>query len=153
MSPMRAMVLVFAAFVGACSSQQTKVPAELANCVPPPDASCSTPAAGSNGTGAVGSGTATSDGATSATCGVADSIVNMINVYCPPCIVSLCCMTDQLCDQTCQSLLVCTQKCSQGDMTCVGMCENLWPEGVTAYLDFANCLSGSCPACPTLQHL
>lgn len=143
------------ACVVACSSRSGKLPPVLGNCVPPPDAACASPGGGGGSAaenqGDSGAGTGT--GAAPGTCGGAEFLVINTNVYCEPCIVSTCCNSAMSCGATCQSLLACTQKCTQGDLNCVGVCEDdpTLQAGVSAYLDFASCVA-TCPACPALQH-
>ncbi|MGA7119428.1 MAG: hypothetical protein WBY94_04980 [Polyangiaceae bacterium] len=155
---MRAMSVAFALGLAGCSSGSSKLPLELGNCVPPPDASCASLSSGGGSSanpaseaGPVPSSTATSG---TTTCGGADLLVMSPNLYCGQCITSMCCPSDMACTTECQSLLQCTQTCMQGDTVCVGSCENnpSVQSGVTAYLDFANCITAVCPACPTLQH-
>ncbi|HXN30810.1 MAG TPA: hypothetical protein VN894_03070 [Polyangiaceae bacterium] len=143
------------ACVVACSPSREKAPPDLGNCIPPPDAACAILAGGGgSASGTAESGAAVEDGATAGACGGAESLVMNNNMYCEPCIVSSCCMAAMRCDATCEAVVQCTQPCAQGDLSCVGGCEGnpTWQAGITAYLDFANCVSGACPSCPTLQH-
>jgi len=157
MGAMRAMSVAFALGLGGCSSDSSAFPPQLGNCVPPPDASCPSPSSGGGSAAnpASEAGPAPSSTATSGTtCGGADLLVMSPNLYCGQCITSMCCPADIACTMECQSLLQCTQACMQGDTVCVGSCENnpAVQSGVTAYLDFASCITAVCAACPTLQH-
>lgn len=155
--PMRATSVAFAVSLVACSDNSNPPP-DYGNCVPVRDASCTVAFGGGGSTtgassdsGAAPVGTAPS----AATCGGADLLVATNNVYCDPCITGMCCQADTACTGQCESLLQCTLLCMQGDTVCVGTCENnsAVQAGVTAYVDFANCVTANCAGtCPNLQH-
>jgi hypothetical protein len=151
------IVVTFA--LGACTSHDTQnLPPELGGCVPTGDAGCDHPGGGlgSGGTGEGGTGTAldagtSADGA--ASCGQAGSLVTTSNNTCVPCITTSCCQADTACSAVpaCLALLQCVQGCQSGDSVCFDNCENLQPIGISAYIDFANCMQSDCsPECPNL---
>lgn len=134
------------------------MPPALGDCVKTGDASCSTPVTGGGGGSGPGGGdSGVSDSGVlvdGSTCGVAESEIGVTNTTCIPCIETSCCGADTACSgqPACLALLQCMVACAPSDPTCPGSCENQNPTGITAYNDFASCLSSSCtaPECPTL---
>ena len=154
---MKAILIALGGLLASCSENHTKQPGELNGCTPIDDASCGTSIIGGGSMQGPGDSGATSDadasGSTQAGCGNADSLVNAMNVMtCEMCARANCCTADQACGLDCQALLVKVQACAQGDTACVMAGEQLYQAALTAYQDFANCLSMQCsPMCPTLQ--
>jgi hypothetical protein len=78
------------------------------------------------------------------------------NQQCSPCITTAspggCCDADLVCSSLppCLALLACTIGCN-GDATCISNCQASYPNGVSAYLGFAQCVDNACqPMCPSL---
>jgi hypothetical protein len=87
-------------------------------------------------------------------CGAAGTLITTMNPGCLPCIESQggCCMVDQACSNSdCYNLLLCSEACAAGDLTCVANCETQYPDGVTKYNDFAQCITNNCVQCPAPQ--
>jgi hypothetical protein len=152
------LAVAVAASAPACSSQNTPHPPQVGNCVPVDDASCN-PQWGS-GVGGPQGGDAAREGDAEAgiteagSCGVAANYFQPPSPECLPCIEQLqdgCCMALLACvnDTTgCPALLTCAQNpCDAGSGTCLAACEAKWPQAVSAYLDLANCISGTSGTC------
>ncbi len=144
----------------ACSSSSSR-PGELGNCVPVLDGGCNPQViGGGRGGPADGGGVDTGlEDVAAGGCGTAQDIVASVtqNPACTPCIVqdqpNGCCAADLACssESECLNLLSCIVACNAGDSICIGSCQNQHPTGVTAYDDFAGCLSTVCsPECPSL---
>ena len=135
--------------VAACSSD-TSHPAALGGCKGSADAGCGVN--GSSGGGASGrgqgeGGTGTGDGAVAGedggACGSAGSLLNASNNQCLPCVTASCCQAEEACTGQCLDLVQCTAG--------INNCAMQFSGGLTAYNDFATCLSRSCPTqCPAL---
>jgi hypothetical protein len=148
----------------ACISKAPAHPPESGDCVETRDAECTDPggpAVGGPEPGGVADGEApdadagSADLVDGASCGAASTLIVTANMACLLCIESQggCCIVDQACsDSDCLDLMACTEACAAGDQTCIGNCENQWPDAVTTYDDFASCLrlncSSSCPRLP-----
>jgi hypothetical protein len=88
-------------------------------------------------------------------CGSADGLLTIANTACGPCIQGGCCQADGACTGQCLQLLQCMLSCAQNNTysaTCTNGCADRYPDGVSAYNDFAGCLSNQCtyPECPML---
>jgi hypothetical protein len=142
MRPFRAAFIVLSTHLADCSSESTKMPPTLGDCVPTPAATCSLTASGAGGATGGGPNTGTGDDAsdTMTSCGTADSEVGGL-ATCAPCIQANCCAEDSACSGDCFALLGCTEGCPAGDTICVGACENMFPAGFSAYRVFVQCVS------------
>lgn len=138
-------VAVAAAFA-ACSSGSS-LPPSVGSCTPVNGSSCSTGYGGGGNASSSGSGgedgSTAQDSAASGTCGTAGALLNTLNNQCLPCVATGCCQAEAACTGQCLSLVGCTGG--------INLCETQYPAGITAYDDFAACLTMSCPTqCPTL---
>ncbi len=169
----RALVTAIAAAaacgVGACSSQATKHPALLGDCIPTDGAPCSVPSGGTGaGSQSGGGAQGGSSSGSVAGCGLADQHLQTSNVTCVPCVVggsdagptglTDCCQSDLDCTtNTCVPLIDCALGCSGSldPTSCLTGCENAaTAAAVGAYRDFANCVLQNCsPECPALPQL
>jgi hypothetical protein len=112
---------------------------------------------GSGGDGGSGSDAA-QDVATAdaSACGPADALLPVTNTTCIPCVTapspSGCCDADLACGfQACLDLIRCTKACAATDTLCIQSCENASTQAaVSAYNQFATCITQDCPSCPTL---
>lgn len=148
MRTFRAAFIALSTYLAACSSESTKMPPPLGDCVPTPALPCSirpSGAGGNAGGGDTNTGTGNDASTTMTSCGTADSEVTGL-ATCPSCIQTNCCGEDSACSGDCFALLGCTEGCSAGDTICVGNCENMFPAGFSAYRVFVQCVS-ACSDC------
>ena len=139
----------------ACSSSSAPRPGELGDCHPIGDAGCTPITSSGAGGGPTegGSGDGAPSDAAATACG---TIPGGFQSACTACIQGLapdgCCGANLACQSqpACASLLSCAQGCN-GASSCVGTCEQNFPDGTAAYTEFAQCLTNVCsPECPTM---
>jgi hypothetical protein len=154
----RALVAITSAvaMAGACSSQPS-LPPTLGDCTPTADASCTTVTGGGSPSGpGHDSGGTDGGGGGGSTCGAAPAALGATATNCVPCVDGTdgtgnlgCCQVALSCTGGCIPLLSCMLQCRQGDTACQNGCIGRWPDSVTAYNDFASCVTTSCSTCPS----